>query len=86
MKVYLKVFVKFKQKNKVKLLLIAEFIYDNTKNDTIWYISFKLIYRSHLYILFKKDINLFPKSKLVDKLANKLKNLINIYENKFDHI
>ena len=39
----------------------------------------KLKYGCYLYILFKKETNLYSKSKLVDKLANMLKNLIVIW-------
>ena len=38
-----------------------------------------LNYKYYLYISFKKVINLYSKSKLADKLAHKLKNLITIY-------
>ena len=40
---------------------------------------FKLNCKYYLYILFQKDTNLCLKSKLVTKLANKLKNMVLIY-------
>lgn len=36
----------------------------------------KLNYRYYSYVLFKKNINLYFKSEIVNELANKLKNLI----------
>ena len=42
MQVYLKAFVNWEQNNWVKLLLIAEFAYNNVKNASTSYTSFKL--------------------------------------------
>ena len=67
-------------------LLIAEFIYNNCKNISTRYIFFKLNYRYNPTILFEKDTNLCSKSKLLNKLANKLKNLIIIYQKIFYYI
>lgn len=66
-------------------MLIGEFIYNNAKNVIIWLIFFELNYKYHLCILFKKNINLCLKSKLINKLANKLKNLIIVYKKNFNY-
>ena len=56
-------------------MLIAIFVYNNTKNASIKHIFFKYNCKYHFYVLFKKDTNLYSKFKLVDKLDNKLKTL-----------
>lgn len=58
---------------------MLEFAYNNAKNVSTSYISFKLNYGLYLYIFFKKNINLYLRFCLVNKLAKKLKNLISIY-------
>ena len=42
MQAYLQIFVNFKQNNWVRLLLIAEFAYNNAKNTSIGHTSFML--------------------------------------------
>ena len=47
MEVYLQVFVNFEQNNWAKLLLMAEFVYNNVKNISTGYTPFKLNYGYH---------------------------------------
>ena len=61
------------------LLLIAGFIYNNTKYFSINYSTFKLNYCYQFYISFEKDISSYFKSQLADKLTNKLKDSITMY-------
>ena len=44
------------------------------KNKSIDYISFKFNYSYYFYIFYKKDINFYFKSKVANKLTDKLKN------------
>ena len=68
--------MKIEQNNWVKFLPITKFVYNNTKITSTKYKSFNLNYRYHTCFSFKKNFNLYSKSKSVDKLAKKLKNLI----------
>lgn len=56
MEASLQVLVNYKQNNRVKLLLIVKFAYNNAKNTNIGYIPFKLNCRDLLYISYKEDI------------------------------
>ena len=47
MEAYLRAFVKFEQKNLIKLLLMTEFAYNNAKNASISHTSFELNYGYH---------------------------------------
>lgn len=60
-------------------MLIAEFIYNNIKNSRINYIFFKLNYNFYSCIFYKKDINLFSRSKAINKLTTKVKKSMIIY-------
>ena len=73
---YLWLFVYFKQDNWAHLLLIAELIYNNTKNDNIGYTSFKLNYKYYLYVSYKKDFDLQSKSRIAKEFSSKLEELM----------
>ena len=51
---------------------MAQFAYNNTKNTSMRYMSFKLNCEYQLYISYKKNVNYHFKSKV---LINWLKNL-----------
>ena len=55
---------------------MAEFAYNNIKNASINHISLKLNYKYYPYIFYKKNFDLYLKSKIVKKLFFRLKNLI----------
>ena len=65
---------------------MAEFAYNNAKNTSTNYISFELNCGYHLQVFYKKDVNLCFQSKLVDKLATKLRELIIICKKNLQHI
>lgn len=44
------------------------------------YIPLELNYNYHPYIFYKKNINLRSKTKSIDKLAFKLRNLMTVYK------
>ncbi len=68
----------------MRLLPIAEFTYNNTKNANTGYTLFKLNYGFYPQVLFKKDNNSCFRSRLVNKLSDKLRELIEIcYQNLF---
>ena len=61
MKAYLKVVFNYNQNNWARLLPIAEFAYNNTKNTSIGYTHFELKYGYHLpTFLTKKSLILAP--------------------------
>lgn len=76
MKAYLRAFVNYKQNDWVKLLPIAQFAYNNAKNVSTNHTPFELNYGYHPRVSYKKDFDFCSKSKAVDKLAGKLKNLM----------
>ena len=78
MEAYLEVLVNFKQNNWVRLLSMAKFTYNNAKNASTSYTSFKLNNNYHPRVSFKEDINFCFKSKLADKLLAKLQKLVHI--------
>ena len=76
MKTKLNAFINWKQNNWVKLLLIAEFIYNNAKNVSIGYTPFELNCGYYPKVLFEKNIDFYSRSCFTDKLVEKLKKLI----------
>ena len=73
MEAYLRAFVKFKQNNWARLLLIAEFVYNNAKNTSTGYTPFELNCDYHPRIFYKENVDPHSKSKLADDLANNLR-------------
>ena len=65
-----------------KLLIIIKIIYNNSKNNYIRYISFKLNFRYYFYIFYKNNIKFYSKYKQINKSILKYKNLIIIYKKK----
>ena len=65
---------------------MAEFAYDNAKNDSIGYTPFELNCAYHLYVSYKKNVNPHSKSKLADDLANDLKELMIICRENLQHV
>lgn len=71
-----KAFINFKQQNLAHLLLIVEFIYQNTKNVAFENMQFKLNNCYYLFAFDKKDINFSPISKSAYILTSNLENFI----------
>ena len=63
----------------VQLLLMAKFAYNNSKNTNINHTFFKLNCSYHPQIFFKNKYNIYFRSFSANKLATKLKKLMNIY-------
>ena len=57
---------------------MAEFAYNNAKNASISYISFKLNYRYYPHVFYEEEkiFNPYLKSKFVEELSVKLQKLI----------
>ena len=75
-KSYLRVFVNYKKNKWANLLSIAKFAYNNAKNLSTDYTPFGLNCGYHLRVSYKEDLDHCFKSKVIDKLAGKLKDLI----------
>lgn len=61
------------------LLQKAEFAYNNVKNSNTSHILFKVNYKDYSKVSFTIKINYCLKSYFTNKLANKLRDLINVY-------
>ena len=76
METYLWVFVNFEQNDWARLLPIAKFAYNNAKNANTSYMPFELNYNYYPQMSYKKEVDSYFKSKLVDKLLAKLRELM----------
>ena len=85
METYLRAFVNYKKDNWARLLLIAEFAYNNAKYARMVYTSFKLNCGYHSRVSYKKDIDPCSRSKAVDKLTKELRNLIGACRENLQH-
>ena len=57
---------------------MAEFAYNNAKNASTGHTSFKLNYGYYPKVFFKEDVDFCSKSRFVNKLVQKLKELIKV--------
>ena len=62
---------------------MTEFAYNNAKNASSSHIDFKLNCGFHLSISCKENVDLHSLSKLVNNLANELRELIHVYQENF---
>ena len=73
-----------KKNDWAKLLAIAEFVYNNTKNTSTSHTSFEFNYSYYPKVLFEENINFCLRYCFVEKLARKLRKPIEIcYQNLF---
>lgn len=72
MEAYFQAFVNFEQNNRVKLLLMAKFTYNNTKNTSTSYTCFKLNCSYQPNVFIEKDIKPYSGLKTADTLIAKL--------------
>ena len=80
MEAYLKAFINYEKDNWARFLLLAEFAYNNAKHTSTGYTPFKFNCRYHPRISHRKDVNCHSRSKTVDKLNEKLENLMAAYK------
>ena len=66
MEAYLRAFVNYKQNDWARLLLIAEFGYNNAKNTSTSYTPFELNGDFHLRVSYKDDVDPCSRSKTGD--------------------
>ena len=78
MEAYLSVFVNFEQNHWARLLLMAEFAYNNAKNASTGYTSFKLNCGYHLWVSYKEDLNPHSQLRTAEELSSELQKLMTI--------
>ena len=64
---------------------MAEFAYNNAKNASTNHTLFKLNCKYYPWVFYKKDLDLYSKSKTAKKLSSKLQNLTAICQQNFHH-
>lgn len=82
-KAYLRAFISYKQNNLAKLILMTEFIYNNTKIASNSHTFFKVNCGYHICIFYKKNIYSYSIFKWIDKLITKSQKLITMYTKNF---
>lgn len=61
------------------MLPMAEFTYNNAKNTSTGYTPFKLNYGFHPQVLFWEDVNPCSKFRSASELADKLRELMEVW-------
>ena len=64
---------------------MAEFAYNNAKNENTGHTPFELNCEYHPYVSYKKNINPRSRSKSANELSMKLRELMTIYKKNFYH-
>ncbi len=82
---YLQDFVNFEQDDWAKLLSMAELVYNNAKNSSIGHMPFELNCGYYPQASYKEDIDPRSQLKSADKLATKLRKLMAVCKEKFQH-
>ena len=82
---YLRVFVNFEQNDWARLLLMAEFAYNNAKNISTGHTSFEFNCKYHLRVFYKKDLDPYSKLKIVEELSSELQNLMAVCQQNLYH-
>ena len=85
MEVYLQAFVNFEQNDWARLVPMAEFAYNNAKNASTNFTSFKLNCGYHPQISYKKDLDPLSKSKTAKELSSELRELMTICQQNLHH-
>ena len=85
MEAYLQAFVNFKQNDWARLLLMAEFAYNNAKNASTDHTPFELNCGYYPCVSFKEDINPCSQSKTAEELSSKLIELMTVCQENLYH-
>ncbi len=75
---YFRAFVNWEQDNWARLLLMAEFAYNNAKNASTDHIPFELNCDYYSRVSFKEDVDPCSRSRSANKLAEELRELIEV--------
>ena len=82
---YLRVFVNFEQNNWARLLLIAEFVYNNAKNTSTNHTHFELNCSYHPRMSYEEEVDPCSKYKLANKLSAELRELMIVCQENLYH-
>ena len=85
MEVYFCAFVNWEQNDWVRLLLMAEFAYNNSKNASTGHTPFELNCGYHFRTSYKEKVDSRSQSKLADELSKELRELIVICHKNLHH-
>ena len=85
MEAYLRAFVNFKLNDWARLLLMAEFAYNNAKNASTGHTPFELNCGYHPRVSYEDYINPCSKSKSADELSAKLWELMTVCQENLHH-
>ena len=85
MEAYLQAFVNFEQNDWTRLLLMAEFAYNNAKNASISHTPFELNCGYYPCVFFEEDTDPCFQSKTAEKLSNKLRKLMTVCQKNLHH-
>ena len=85
MEVYLKAFVNYEQDNWARLLLTAEFAYNNVKHASMGYTSFELNFGYHSRVSYEEHVDARSRSKVADELLEELRNLMDACRENLQH-
>ncbi len=83
---YFQAFVNWEQDDWERLLLIAEFAYNNAKNASPGHTSFELNYGYYPRVSFKEDIDPRSRSRSANELVKELKELMEVYCQNLFHV
>ncbi len=78
MEAYLRVFVNWEQDDWAKLLPMVEFAYNNAKNASTGHTPFKLNSGYHPRVFFEEDVDPRSRSRSANKLAEELRELMEV--------
>ena len=62
---------------------MAEFVYNNAKNASTGHMSFKFNCGYYSYVFFKENTNSYSRSKIANKLSEKLQKLMTVCRKNF---
>ncbi len=78
MEAYLRAFVNWEQDDWARLLPMAEFAYKNAKNASTGHTPFELNCAYHPKVTFKEDVDPCSRSRSINKLAEELRELMEV--------
>ena len=83
MEAYLRVFVNFKQNDWARLLLMAEFAYNKSKNASTSHTPFELNCGYHPRTSYEEKVDSRSQSKSADELAEELREIMTVFRENF---
>ena len=85
MEPYLRAFVNFEQNDWARLLLMAEFAYNNAKNASTGHTLFELNCGYHPCVSYEEDLDPRSKLKTAEELSSELRNLMAVCQQNLHH-